>query len=116
MTAPESSPKAKKTTHALPHVLHGDDPGGIAPRLSGCRAVFLDYDGTLTPIVARPELAVLSDDVRRCVERLSGSCPVTIVSGRDVSDVRQLVGIDRLGYVGSHGLDVVGPEGSGFTP
>ena len=111
MTDPKSS---SKMTHALPHALGRDGLGGSALRLLECRAVFLDYDGTLTPIVSLPELAVLSDDVRLCVDRLSVVCPVTIVTGRDVSDVRQLVGIDRLGYVGSHGLDVVGPEGSGL--
>ena len=101
-----------KMTHALPRALSRDDRGGITPHLRGCQAVFLDYDGTLTPIVSLPRLAVLSGDVRLCVDRLSVFCPVAIVTGRDVSDVRQLVGIDRLGYVGSHGLDVVGPVGS----
>ena len=101
-------------THALPHALGQDGLVGSTRRLLGCRAVFLDYDGTLTPIVSRPELAVLSDDVRDRVDRLSVFRPVTIVTGRDISDARQLVGIDRLGYVGRHGLDVAGPAGSGL--
>ena len=33
-------------------------------------AVFLDYDGTLTPIAPRPELAVLASDVRALLERV----------------------------------------------
>ena len=77
-------------------------------------AVFLDYDGTLTPIVARPELAILADSVRHLLRRLSATCPVTIVTGRDIDVVRELVAIDRLGYVGSHGLDIVGPAQSGL--
>lgn len=74
-------------------------------------AVFLDYDGTLTPIVARPELAVLSDKMKETVEQLGRYCTVAIMSGRDLQDVRKLVGIDRLFYAGSHGFDITGPRG-----
>ena len=70
--------------------------------------VFLDYDGTLTPIVARPELATLSDGMRDTVRRLAARLPVAVVSGRDVEVVADLVGIDGLAYVGSHGLDITG--------
>ena len=76
-------------------------------------AVFLDYDGTLTPIVDRPELAVLSEEVREVLGRLALLTPVTIVSGRDAEVVRALVALDELGYVGSHGLDIVGPAATG---
>jgi trehalose-phosphatase len=73
--------------------------------------VFLDYDGTLTPIVARPELAVLAEDMRETVRSLAERCPVAIVSGRDRLDVQQLVQIESLIYAGSHGFDIAGPEG-----
>lgn len=64
----------------------------IAGRLTGRRlAVFLDYDGTLTPIVARPELAVLDEAMRDTLRRLSARWPMHIVSGRAVDDVRRLV-------------------------
>jgi alpha,alpha-trehalase len=74
-------------------------------------AVFLDYDGTLTPIAARPELAVLSSDMRRAIERLAAVCTVAIVSGRDRTDVEKIVGIANLFYAGSHGFDIAGPGG-----
>jgi alpha,alpha-trehalase len=74
-------------------------------------AVFLDYDGTLTPIVDRPELAVLSEDMRAVVRGLAVRCPVAIVSGRDRADVERLVGLDGLVYAGSHGFDIAGPGG-----
>jgi len=73
--------------------------------------VFLDYDGTLTPIVDRPELAVLSQDMREALELLSRQCPVGIISGRDRKDVADLVNLDSLIYAGSHGFDIAGPEG-----
>lgn len=74
-------------------------------------AVFLDYDGTLTPIVARPDLAVISDEMKQTVKELSERCFVAVVSGRDLDDVRNLVGLDNILYSGSHGFDIMGPEG-----
>ena len=78
-------------------------------------AVFLDYDGTLTPIVSRPEEATLSSRMRSRVRKLAAIYPVTIVSGRGRRDVEQMVGISRLGYVGSHGFDILGPRGSAVS-
>ncbi|MCK8603387.1 trehalose-phosphatase [Desulfoferrobacter suflitae] len=73
-------------------------------------AVFLDYDGTLTPIVERPEDAVLSDDSRQVVKKLAEHCTVAVVSGRDLQDVQQLVAIDGIFFAGSHGFDIAGPR------
>jgi trehalose 6-phosphate phosphatase len=84
----------------------------IAAMLQGRRlAVFLDYDGTLTPIVARPELAVLAEGMRSTLRRLAGTWPTQIISGRDLEDVRRLVGIDSLWMAGSHGFDIAPPRG-----
>ena len=77
-------------------------------------AVFLDYDGTLTPIVARPELAVLAEEMRETVRSLAELCPVAIVSGRDRLEVQHLVQIKSLIYAGSHGFDIAGPESIRF--
>lgn len=71
-------------------------------------AVFLDYDGTLTPIVDDPAAAVLSPTMRATLEALAERCPVAIVSGRDRADVEARVGVPDLLYVGSHGLDIGG--------
>jgi trehalose 6-phosphate phosphatase len=73
--------------------------------------VFLDYDGTLTPIVDRPEDAVISESMRDAIRRLAGRCPVVIVSGRDRSVVQELMGGDDLVVAGSHGFDIWSPEG-----
>ena len=72
-------------------------------------AVFLDYDGTLTPIVMRPEDAVLSSSMRKTVLDLAHIFPVAVISGRDRRDVKQLVGLDEIYYAGSHGFDIKGP-------
>jgi trehalose-phosphatase len=75
-------------------------------------ALFLDYDGTLSPIVSRPKDAALPEETRAILRRLATRCPVAIVSGRGLADVRGLVGLDSLYYVGSHGHDIEGPAGS----
>jgi trehalose 6-phosphate phosphatase len=74
-------------------------------------ALFLDYDGTLTPIVDHPDDAVLSEAMRATVQRLSRLFALAIISGRDLADVRERVGIEGLWYAGSHGFDLAGPEG-----
>jgi trehalose-phosphatase len=74
-------------------------------------ALFLDYDGTLTPIVRRPEDAKLSDSMRDLVARLAEHHTVAIISGRDLSDVQAMVGLENLVYAGSHGFDIHGPGG-----
>jgi alpha,alpha-trehalase len=92
--------------------IDGDAFDAAARLIRGRRpAIFLDYDGTLTPIVARPELAVLSDAMRATVQRLARLCTVAVVSGRDRPDVERLVGLDALVYAGSHGFDIAGPGG-----
>ncbi|MEX2466786.1 MAG: trehalose-phosphatase [Gemmatimonadota bacterium] len=75
-------------------------------------AVFLDYDGTLTPIVDDPRDARLPSQTREAIERLKELCPLAIVSGRDRSDVRELVGVDGIHYAGSHGFDIVEADGT----
>lgn len=108
---------------APPRLPSALDPGtDLARQLETKRpVVFLDYDGTLTPIVARPELALLDAVVRRTLMALAERCPVAIVSGRDRADVQRLVGIDSLIYAGSHGFDIRGPgwqseHGAAFVP
>ncbi|MGH3797122.1 MAG: trehalose-phosphatase [Pseudonocardiaceae bacterium] len=93
----------------LPHALR--DGQRFARCLAGRRpAVFLDYDGTLTPIVDRPEDAVISDSMRETVRGLARRCPVCVVSGRDRLVVQQLMGIDDLVVAGSHGFDIWDPS------
>ena len=77
-----------------------------------CRvAVFLDYDGTLTPIVSQPENAWLSDSMRQTLQEFAAQTPVAILSGRDLDDVRNRGEIDDIVYAGSHGFDIAGPHG-----
>lgn len=93
----------------LPHALR--DGAWFAARMAGRRpAVFLDYDGTLAPIVDRPEDAVIADSMREAVQELARRCPVCVVSGRDRVVVQRLMGIDDLVVAGSHGFDIWDPR------
>ena len=74
-------------------------------------ALFVDFDGTLTPIVERPEMAVLDPAMKSVLERLAGLAPVIVISGRDLDDVRVRIGVADLIYAGSHGFRIVGPDG-----
>ncbi len=109
VTVSDESAAASASTADLPSALERMD-AFLTPRARR-RAVFLDYDGTLTPIVARPEDAVLANEMRAIVRRLALACPVAVISGRDLADVRERVGLDGLIYAGSHGFDIAGPGG-----
>src|SRR5919201_2049219 len=80
-------------------------------RHRGRLAVFLDYDGTLTPIVSDPKDAWLSDSMRQTLRLLAARVPVAILSGRDLDDVRGRVLVDGVVYAGSHGFDIAGAGG-----
>jgi trehalose-phosphatase len=83
----------------------------VSARLTDKRpALFLDYDGTLTPIVERPQDARLSDSMRRALREAAQVISTAIVSGRDLEDVRDLVGLSQMIYAGSHGFDIRGPN------
>jgi trehalose 6-phosphate phosphatase len=74
---------------------------------AGRSALVLDVDGTLAPIVARPELAAVPAATRAELERLAGRyLLVACVSGRAGEDARRLVGIEGVVYVGNHGLEL----------
>jgi trehalose 6-phosphate phosphatase len=73
-------------------------------------AVLLDVDGTLAPIVARPELAAVPEQTRAQVERLAARYAlVACVSGRTGEEASRLVGVGGVVYVGVHGLELA-PE------
>ncbi|MCK4420030.1 trehalose-phosphatase [Candidatus Aerophobetes bacterium] len=73
--------------------------------------MLIDYDGTLTPIVKKPELANLSLQMKECLQELAGNPHLTlgIISGRTMEDLQERVGLNGIIYVGNHGLEIEGP-------
>jgi trehalose 6-phosphate phosphatase len=86
------------------------DADALLARLTsapGEAAIFLDFDGVLAPIVARPADAYPPPETRAELERLvQRYALVGVVSGRAGDDVRARVGVDGIVYVGSHGLEL----------
>lgn len=96
---------------AIPNAL--ESYGAVADLISGHHpAVFLDYDGTLSAIVPDPDSAHLIDGAAATLARLVQRCPVAILSGRDLADIRDRVGVPGVWYAGSHGFESIAPDGS----
>ncbi|WOL12480.1 hypothetical protein Cni_G21247 [Canna indica] len=72
--------------------------------------MFLDYDGTLSPIVDDPDRAFMSDEMREAVREVASHFPTAIVSGRCTEKVSSFVKLSELYYAGSHGMDIKGPN------
>jgi alpha,alpha-trehalase len=77
--------------------------------------IFLDYDGTLTPIVGRPEHAVLSSAMHECLSQLSQHYLTIIISGRELANLKSHVNIPHIFYSGNHGFECEGPEQYNLT-
>ena len=74
--------------------------------------LFLDYDGTLTPIVSHPHDAYLSEETKNLLLRTKKNprTQLAIVSGRSLKDIRTRVGLKGIYYIGNHGLEIFGPK------
>jgi trehalose 6-phosphate phosphatase len=75
-------------------------------------ALFLDFDGTLTPLTPDPAEAVLDPAVGATLKALAGcrGVDIAIISGRALDDLQECVGIDGIVYAGNHGLEISGRE------
>ena len=85
----------------LPHI---EQRIAHAPRVS----LFLDFDGTLSPIVEVPGEAILDPGIRSTLKTLAARLDfdVAIVSGRALADVRERAGLSHIIYAGNHGLEI----------
>ena len=80
-------------------------------------ALFLDYDGTLSPLVEHPSKAKLSRAMRKALDDCIGreDSDVAIVSGRSLADIRSMAKHKDLTYAGNHGLEIEGPDFPSFV-
>ncbi len=74
--------------------------------------LFLDCDGTLTPIVDTPDKAVILPKTKRLLGALSRKkgCRVAIISGRELGDIKKKFGLKGIIYSGNHGFQIQGPK------
>ena len=75
-------------------------------------AIFFDFDGTLSEIVDQPGAAELVPGADKALQSLAALYPVAVLSGRGLEDIRDRVGIPGLWYAGSHGFEILGPDGT----
>lgn len=77
-----------------------------------------DFDGTLTHIVDRPELAVISREIARLLRKLvkNRRYTVGIISGRALTDLKERVDVEGIIYSGNHGLEIEGLGTSFIEP
>ncbi|KAL1139912.1 hypothetical protein AAG570_006889 [Ranatra chinensis] len=78
--------------------------------------LILDYDGTLVNLTSHPDLAVLSSETKKVLERLANmpDVNIAIISGRNLENIVKMVGIPSITYAGSHGLEISHPDGTKF--
>lgn len=71
--------------------------------------MLLDFDGTLAPLARRPALAKLSPARRKMLAGLTRrpGLKLAVISGRKLSVVRRLVGLERAIYLGNHGFEAL---------
>jgi trehalose 6-phosphate phosphatase len=97
-----------------------DSWGTIVSRIKEARHAMLmfDFDGTLTPIVDTPEIAVLHEQTRKLLKSLTRghNFTVAIVSGRAINDLQSRVAVSGIIYAGNHGLEIQGPGVSFVHP
>jgi len=75
-------------------------------------AVFFDFDGTLSDIVNDPDVARLTGGAAEALTLLAACCPVAVLSGRDLADVTERVGLPGIWYAGSHGFELTARDGT----
>lgn len=97
----------KPAAHArMPHLLQPSGEDALAAVLRRSPLLAFDFDGTLTPIVATPDQARISQAVSGKLQRLASRLPVAIVTGRRVDDVRPRLGFQPHFVVGNHGAEM----------
>ncbi len=85
------------------------EPHQLKQYLSGKElCLFLEYDGILVPIIDSPDQAVPNEEVRSLLKDLASlqSCHIYIISGRTVRNIKDMVALNGIGYVGNHGLEI----------
>ena len=92
----------------MQHLFSPEGESALARTLQHRPLLAFDFDGTLTPIVARPNDARLSKGVSARLATLATHLPVAIVTGRSIDDVRGRLGFEPRFIVGNHGAEEEG--------
>ena len=96
------------------HLFTPEGEAALATVIASRPLIAFDFDGTLAPIVERPEDARVAHAIEDRLERLAHRLPVAIVSGRRVDDIRQRLAFAPHYVIGNHGAE--DPTAIGFAP
>lgn len=71
-----------------------------------------DFDGTIASIASTPQEAVLPENTRILLRKLSSCDGLTLafVSGRELSDLKAKVNLEGVAYCGNHGMQIETPD------
>ncbi len=95
------------------HIFTPEGEAALRAALRRHPLLAFDFDGTLAPIVARPDDARISVAVARRLAALAARLPVAIVTGRAIADVRERLGFEPRFVIGNHGAeDELDPAGA----
>ncbi len=100
----------------MQHLFTPEGEAALAAVLRLQPLMAFDFDGTLTPIVARPDDARVSLAVATRLKALASRLPVAIVTGRAVADVRERLGFEPQYIVGNHGAEADTAATAGGPP
>jgi len=89
----------------MQHLFSPEGGSALAAALRQRPLLAFDFDGTLAPIVARPEDARISQAVAARLKTLATQLPLAIVTGRTVDDVRGRLGFEPTYILGNHGAE-----------
>lgn len=79
--------------------------------------LLLDYDGTLAPIAAHPNLTSMSEATKHSLNRIAENPNIftAVISGRAVDDVKKKIALNGIVYAGNHGLEILYPNGTKYN-
>lgn len=92
-------------TMNMRHLLSPEGRSALASTLSTAPLLAFDFDGTLAPIVARPDDACIPLAVARRLDRLSALLPLAIITGRTIEDVQGRLSFTPMFIIGNHGAE-----------
>jgi trehalose 6-phosphate phosphatase len=89
----------------MPHLFSNEGMAQLSATLRRRPLLAFDFDGTLAPIVPRPDDARVSPGIAGRLQRLARMLPLAVVSGRAVADVRARLGFEPRYLLGNHGAE-----------
>lgn len=107
--------RTKEHPLTLPSIFTADGDAALVAVLGLRPLMAFDFDGTLAPIVARPDDARISQAVATRMQALAARLPVAIVTGRSVADVRERLGFEPRFLIGNHGSEDADAQHDGIA-